>query len=449
MKRWLPYVLSSVMLVFLPSTAGAAITSCALDGLYVGGAAVDAPPTDQFQGTFNFKCTDSINGTLTLSGTLLQYDNPNPIPIDATVFPYQVNSDGVLTIYISPDLIISGMLGHLSDNVANSFVYTASASTNPEIRFSGVAVRRDLAASAGSASSEGPQGATGPQGAKGATGPAGLQGATGAQGAQGLAGSQGPAGPLGAAGPRGSSGATGLVGPQGPQGDPGPAGATGSVGMTFRGDWLGSASYVVNDVVTHTGETWIALVSNTNVQPPTDAAKWLKLAAKGDPGPTGLTGATGPAGPQGLQGNPGPAGAAGPAGATGAAGPSGQLIGGGTGNQLTTGGGSAEFMGLFEFGVSTTESDVDSVFPLGGTILGFEGFAEISPGGGNSWTLTLRVAGTDTLSCTISQPATRCEDTTAPTSTSIAAGNLVSVRIDGMSNPDDARMHWRARVTVP
>ncbi|MGH7427462.1 MAG: hypothetical protein ACREJ4_03745 [Candidatus Methylomirabilaceae bacterium] len=106
--------------------------------------------------------------------------------------------------------------------------------------------------------------------------------------------------------------------------------------MTFRDAWGSGTLYAVNDVVTHAGETWLSLIgSNVGVSPGSDATKWSKLAAKGDPGETGPTGPQGPSGSvgptgptgttgaQGPQGNPGPAGATGPAGAVGPQGPAG------------------------------------------------------------------------------------------------------------------------------
>ena len=61
-------------------------------------------------------------------------------------------------------------------------------------------------------------------------------------------------------------------------------------------------NYVVNDVVTDLGETWIAIAASTNSQPSTINADWSKLAAKGADGATGSQGPTGATGPQGPQG---------------------------------------------------------------------------------------------------------------------------------------------------
>ena len=191
---------------------------------------------------------------------------------------------------------------------------------------------------------KGADGVVGPQGPTGATGPQGPQGATGATGPQGLTGATGSQGATGATGPQGPQGATGATGPQGPQGltgaqgPQGPAGANGT-GFTFRDAWNSTDNYVVNDVVTDQGETWIAIAASTNSQPSTINADWSKLAARGADGvgPQGPTGATGPQGPQGATGATGPqglTGATGSQGATGATGPQGpQGATGATGSQ--------------------------------------------------------------------------------------------------------------------
>jgi Collagen triple helix repeat (20 copies) len=69
-------------------------------------------------------------------------------------------------------------------------------------------------------------GQIGPTGPQGAVGPPGAPGATGATGPQGATG------PTGAAGPKGDTGQTGATGPAGAQGPKGSTGATGSPGST-------------------------------------------------------------------------------------------------------------------------------------------------------------------------------------------------------------------------
>ncbi|QHN04617.1 hypothetical protein FTO74_15540 [Granulicella sp. WH15] len=239
----------------------------------------------------------------------------------------------------------------------------------------------------------GPIGATGsigPVGPAGATGPAGPAGPAGAAGVAGLAyrgaysstanyalndavtfsgssyisltdsnhgntpdqspamwsllarqGSPGVAGAIGAIGPQG------LTGPAGPTGAPGANGANGAPGLNFRGPWGSGVPYALNDAVTYAGSTYLALVSNSAVEPDTGAGVWAVLAAVGAAGPAGPTGAaasvqigtvtTGPPGSSAVVTNSGSATAAVlnftlPQGATGAAGT------GGTGGGAATSG---------------------------------------------------------------------------------------------------------------
>ncbi|MBB5317071.1 hypothetical protein HDF09_001740 [Edaphobacter lichenicola] len=186
-------------------------------------------------------------------------------------------------------------------------------------------------------------GATGPQGIQGVTGTVGPQGP---QGIQGIAGASGPAGPVGALGPQGLTGATGpqgTTGPVGPIGATGPAGATGAigpvgatgsagaigatgpagpVGMVWKGAWVGTQSYAVNNAVSYNGATYIAIAASTNVVP-TNTTAWNIVAAAGANGANGANGATGATGATGANGAPGPAGPTGPTGATGATGAAG------------------------------------------------------------------------------------------------------------------------------
>lgn len=80
-----------------------------------------------------------------------------------------------------------------------------------------------------------------------------------------------------------------------------------AAGIRFRGAWSAATAYKLNDVVTKSGNAYIAKLSNTGVDP-TNTTNWAVLAAKGATGATGAkgakgaTGATGPTGPQGPQG---------------------------------------------------------------------------------------------------------------------------------------------------
>lgn len=220
---------------------------------------------------------------------------------------------------------------------------------------------------AGPTGATGPKGATG---ATGATGPAGTAGTAGAAGPQGPAGTAGATGATGPQGPAGLNGATGPAGPQGTTGTPGatgpvpwgavtawapatpyvigpPAsmvsnagevfvcitshtstgtfdaskwtrviqngvdGATGPAGVGAWlpvAGWLASTAYTVGppaSVVVSGGETYVCIISHTSTGT-FDPSKWTKIAAKGDPGPTGPQGTTGTTGPQGSTGGTGP-----------------------------------------------------------------------------------------------------------------------------------------------
>ncbi|HMH11836.1 MAG TPA: DNRLRE domain-containing protein [Edaphobacter sp.] len=146
--------------------------------------------------------------------------------------------------------------------------------------------------------------------ASGGTG--GLVGVTGATGATGAVG---PIGATGVAGVKGATGATGAMGPAGPA-------ANGS-GLVYRGGYLSGTNYVVNDVVTYQGSSYISLVGeNVGYTPSLSASQWGVLAQSAV-GATGATGATGAAGSAGLMGPAGSTGATGVAGSTGATGSAG------------------------------------------------------------------------------------------------------------------------------
>ena len=161
-------------------------------------------------------------------------------------------------------------------------------------------------AACGGAGSKGDIGAAGPQGAQGDRGPAGPQA---------LQGDAGPIGPSGPQGPQGAMGAQGPLGLQGPQGAP---------GLAWRGVWSSAVVYAPSDAVSSDGSSYVAILPNTNVAPP--SVDWLLLAAKGDAGAQGAQGPMGPQGdlgPLGPQGPQGDAGAQGPVGPQGAFGPMG------------------------------------------------------------------------------------------------------------------------------
>ena len=104
-------------------------------------------------------------------------------------------------------------------------------------------------------------------------------------------------GVISSAGSSSSIGTSG-PGPIGPQGATGPQGVAGQ-GFAFRGAWQANTGYNPYDVVTTSGQTYVAAV--TVLPAATFAAtSWSLIAAQGGagaPGAAGITGAAGPAGP--------------------------------------------------------------------------------------------------------------------------------------------------------
>jgi len=69
----------------------------------------------------------------------------------------------------------------------------------------------------------------------------------------------------------------------------GSAAAT-AVGFTPRGAWGSGSTYAVNDVVSLSGSSYLAIQASTNQNPATQTAYWLVLAAKGDTGAGDVSG---------------------------------------------------------------------------------------------------------------------------------------------------------------
>jgi hypothetical protein len=58
-------------------------------------------------------------------------------------------------------------------------------------------------------------------------------------------------------------------------------------GINPRGTWNSGISYAVNDVVSFSGNSYMAIAANTNSQPP--SANWMTLGTKGDKGDIGIS----------------------------------------------------------------------------------------------------------------------------------------------------------------
>jgi len=422
MRFRLSLIFSLLMLLMVAEPA-AAFTSCALQGDYAVSASILARDVNlQLSGYFTFARPNSCNagaGIVQIEVEYMPVGSTSPARIQTTV-PYFVDQFGHVSIAGGA---LDGFLGGMAEGVANSFVWVAGPSLAQQgILLAGVATRADLIGSAGP---PGPQGPAGPTGATGATGPTGATGATGA---------------------------TGPTGPQGP------------AGLTFHDAWVNTTAYVVSAAVTYGGETWIAIENSANVTPGSDATKWSKLAAKGAPGligdtgpagpqgPAGPTGATGATGPQGLQGLTGATGPPGPAGPTGLTGPQGSagtsvvILGGGSGStNLQTG--NTNYVSMFNSYRSATESDVEQVMPVAGTLsnlyVRLDGTAGAAASG-RSYTFTVRKNTADTaVTCTILETATSCSDAT--NSVAFSAGDLISVKsVPSATAPTARAMRWSA-----
>ncbi len=63
-------------------------------------------------------------------------------------------------------------------------------------------------------------------------------------------------------------------------------GANALINKPWRGPWDSTVNYVLFDTVSYGGSSWVAIVTNTNVIPGTDATKWNLLASIGGLDPT-------------------------------------------------------------------------------------------------------------------------------------------------------------------
>jgi hypothetical protein len=74
----------------------------------------------------------------------------------------------------------------------------------------------------------------------------------------------------------------------------GGSGGGGGSSFAYLGTWSSATNYVVNNVVTYNGSSWIAVSANNNVTPGSDGgANWAVLAAAGSNGVNGADGAPG------------------------------------------------------------------------------------------------------------------------------------------------------------
>jgi hypothetical protein len=118
------------------------------------------------------------------------------------------------------------------------------------------------------------------------------------------------------------------------------------------------------------------------------------------------------------------------------------------GNSGATNLANAVFMSLYGGGTSATESIAQSPMPTSGTISNFTATVTTAPQAGRTWTFTVRKAGAGTtVTCTISNPATSCTDSTH--SVTFASGDLISIGVASAGNPTAAPGRWSAQLSTP
>ena len=67
-------------------------------------------------------------------------------------------------------------------------------------------------------------------------------------------------------------------------------------------------------------------------------------------------------------------------------------------------------------------------------------------GSGNTWTFTVRKNGSSTgITCTVLETATSCSDLV--NTSYFAAGDLISIRVDAISDPANSEGFWTAQFT--
>lgn len=177
--------------------------------------------------------------------------------------------------------------------------------------------------------------------------------------------------------------------------------------------------------------------------------------ATGATGSTGMTGATGATGSTGATGATGDTGATGSTGATGATGATGSpgVVGafvisytGGTNSENLSGGSDNYASLVAQLNPNITTTNGNATVQSGGeaTLSHFSVTISGNPnsgGGVQSYTFTVMVDGlASALTCTISEPATTCSDTTH--SVALTAGQTVNVRSVPGGSPAARSATW-------
>jgi FlaG/FlaF family flagellin (archaellin) len=119
------------------------------------------------------------------------------------------------------------------------------------------------------------------------------------------------------------------------------------------------------------------------------------------------------------------------------------IIGGGTGTSNLNRD-NPNYVPMFNAGVSDSESDVQHIMSVAGTVSSFNVTLSGSPGSGNSYTFVVRRNGLSTLvTCIISGANITSSDLT--NSVDFAAGEYISIMVTPISRPTARSMRWTAQ----
>jgi hypothetical protein len=123
------------------------------------------------------------------------------------------------------------------------------------------------------------------------------------------------------------------------------------------------------------------------------------------------------------------------------------VIGGSSGGTTMTNN-ATTFLSLMGYSPSATESLGQQPMPAAGTLSNFTAGAGLVPAAGRTWAVTVDKNGSaTTVTCTISNPANTCTDSTH--SVSFSAGDLISVKVVPSGNPTAATGRWSAQYSTP
>jgi hypothetical protein len=238
--------------------------------------------------------------------------------------------------------------------------------------------------------------------------------------------------------------------------------------MNFRGPWTNGTGYAVNDAVTYSGSTYIAIESNSAAEPDVYTSDWSLLAQAGGTGPAGASGpagadatisigtvTTGAAGGSASVTNVGSSSAAilnftipqGAAGTNGTGGSTSGISGAAMAHVQPSGTANLtpEYYSVSNTNASATESAALLTWvPAGCTVTALSVYSQLTA----STTLTLRAfanptaSATTLLTCTVAvgPASTSC---TVPDDTQVTAGYFIDYRATNQNGPTNPGI-WTA-----